>query len=78
MSHVRDYRFYQHKREVAARRAVQDARDAARHREFSLSAQDRHHKYERAHFAVVGEGSRTAQDNFRAGWDRVFGAKERA
>lgn len=40
-----------------------------------LAAQDTRMKYERAHFAVVGEGTRSAQDNFRAGWDRIFGGQ---
>lgn len=69
------YAEYAHRNEVAVRRRAQDARDAARHRQFDLSAQDTHMKYERAHFAVVGEGSRSAQDNYRAGWDRIFGGR---
>jgi hypothetical protein len=60
-----------HKRERDARRAAQDARDAQRHRDFSLSAQDQHHKWERAHFSVVGEGSRSANENFRSNYDRI-------
>jgi hypothetical protein len=55
-----------HRREIAARRRVQDARDAARHRAFDLAAQDNHFKYERAHFAVV-----TASDAFRAGYEQI-------
>lgn len=62
------YSQYGHQREVAARRRAQDARDAARHRAFDLMAQDTHHKYERAHFAVV-----TASEKYREGWDRIFG-----
>lgn len=72
-SDVRDYRHYAHQRERDARRRAHDARDAARHRDFDLSAQDNHMKYERAHFAVVGEGSRSAQDAYRDGWERTFG-----
>lgn len=69
---MRDYHHYQARRERDEQRAVQDQRDASRHREFSLSAQDQHHKFERAHFAVVGEGSQTAQENYRRGYDRIF------
>jgi len=43
----------------------------ARHRGFDLSAQDRHAKYERAHFAVVGEGTRSACENFRHNFDLI-------
>ena len=70
-SDIRDYRYYAHQREVAARRAGQDARDAARHAAFDLQAQDNAMKYERHHFAVVGEGSRTAQDAFRSNYERI-------
>ena len=55
-----------HRREIAARRRVQDARDAERHRGFDLSSQDHHVKSERAHFAVV-----MASDAFRSGYDRI-------
>lgn len=60
------------RRELAARRQAQDRRDAVRHAGFDLSAQDRHMKSERAHFAVVGEGTATAQENYRRGWERIF------
>ena len=65
---VRDYAFYQAKRELADRRRRQDARDAERHRGFDLSAQDRHVKSERPHFAVV-----MASDAYRTGYERIFG-----
>lgn len=68
---MRDYRFYAHRREVAARRRAQDARDAARHRAFDLAAQDLHHKHDRPSFAVVGEGSRAAQDNYTRGYTAI-------
>lgn len=64
-----------HRREVKARRAAQDARDAARHRDFDLSAQDQHAKSERFHFAVVGEGTRSAQENYRRGYDVIFASQ---
>jgi len=70
-SHVRDYRHYAHQRDVAARRAGQDARDAARHAAFDLQAQDKTAKFERPVFSVVGEGSRAAQDAFRSNYDRI-------
>lgn len=60
------YRDYQRQRELKAQRARQDARDAALHREFDLSAKDNHMKYERAQFAVV-----TASDAFRVGYDQI-------
>jgi hypothetical protein len=60
--------------ERTLRRKAQDAHLVERHRNFDLSAQDNHMKYERAHFAVVGEGTRTAQENYRAGWERIFSA----
>lgn len=72
------YAEHAHKRDLAARRAAQDRRDAQRHHAFDLSAQDTHMKYERAQFAVVGEGSRDAQDNYRRGWERIFGRKDQA
>ena len=68
---VRDYNFYQSKRELQGRRQAQDARDEVRHRTFDLSAQDTHVKSERAHWCVVGEGSRSANDNFRAGFAAI-------
>ncbi len=71
---MRDYRYYAAQRERDARRRAQDARDAARARAFDLSAQDRHHKYERPSFAVVGEGSPSAQTAYREGWERIFGS----
>lgn len=66
MDTVKDYRHYQARRARQTQRAVQDARDAIRHRDFSLAAQDTHMKYERAHFAVV-----TASAAFRAGYDGI-------
>lgn len=66
------------KRERAGQRRAQDRRDAIRHASFDLSAQDLHHKHDRAHFAVVGEGSAAAQTRYRRGWDRIFGGHHRA
>ena len=65
------YAQYAHQRELAQRRRAQDARDAALHRQFDLQAQDNTMKYERPVFSVVGEGSRTANDNFRSNYDRI-------
>ena len=36
-----------------------------------LAAQDRHVKSERAHFAVVGEGSRAAQEQYQRGYEQI-------
>lgn len=57
--------------ERQAQRAVQDAAMSQQHHEFDLSAQDMHHKYERCHFAVVGEGTRSAQEAYRRGYDGI-------
>lgn len=58
-------------RERAARKAAQDRMLDVRHAAFDQSAQDHHMKYERAHFAVVGEGSTSAIDNYRRGYDAI-------
>lgn len=50
---------------LAGQRAVQDAALAARHAGFDRAAQDHTMKYERPQFAVVGEGTRDAQDRYR-------------
>lgn len=54
-----------------ARRAAQDSVLRERHAAFDLQAQDRPAKFERFRFAVVGEGSRDANDNYRRGYDAV-------
>ena len=59
------------KRELDQRKAASDVVMAERHRNWDLSAKDHHSKSERAHFAVVGEGSRSAQQNYRAGYSQV-------
>jgi len=41
---------------------------AERHRGFDLSAQDNHSKFERPHFAVLGEGSKSANENYQQGY----------
>jgi hypothetical protein len=64
---IRDYSHYQRQAELKKQRVAQDALLAERHRNFDLSAQDNHMKYERPSFAVV-----TASDAFRAGWDAIF------
>ena len=61
---------------ITAQRAVQDAVMAERHAGFDKSAQDVHMKYERPSFSVVGEGTKSAQDAYREGWERTFGKKE--
>ena len=71
-SRVRDYAYYAHRREVDSRRRAQDARDAALHARFDAQAGEYRAKFERAHFAVVGEGARSAQENYRLGYERIF------
>jgi len=66
------YAEYAARRDLQARRRAQDRRDAVRHAGFDLSAQDLHHKHDRFRFAVVGEGSATAQENYRTNYDRIF------
>ena len=61
---------------LTAQRAVQDAVMAERHKGFDLKAQDNTPKFERPQFAVVGEGTKSAQDAYREGWERTFGKKE--
>jgi hypothetical protein len=70
------YAEHAHRREVAARRRAQDARDAERHRQFDLQAQDKTAKFERPSFSVVGEGSRSAYDNYTRNYERIFGVKK--
>lgn len=65
------YAEYGRIRERNDNRRKADARDAKRHRGFDLSAQDMHHKHDRFHFAVVGEGSRSATDNFHRNYDAI-------
>ena len=36
-----------------------------------VAAQDLRHKHDRFHFAVVGEGSRTAQERYSAGYEAI-------
>lgn len=57
--------------ELKANRRAQDKIMAERHRGFDLSAQDHHAKSERFHFAVVGEGTRDAQERFRDGYGLI-------
>ena len=68
---MRDYRHYENLRERAQRRAAQDRRDDARHAMFDLQAQDKTAKFERPQFAVVGEGSKSANENYRRGYESI-------
>jgi len=52
---------------VMASQAAADERHAG----FDLSAQDNHSKFERPHFAVVGEGTKAAQDAYRENYDKI-------
>ena len=58
----------QDERQKRQRVAATDAVLAERHRGFDLSAQDNHAKSERAYFSVVGEGSQSANENYRRGF----------
>ncbi len=64
-------------RDIKARRQAQDARDAIQHRAFDLQAQDKTAKFERPRFSVVGEGSRSANENYLIGYERIFPACRR-
>lgn len=59
------------KRELDQRKAASDVVMAERHSQWDLSAQDQHAKSERFHFAVVGEGSKTAQERYRKNYDTI-------
>lgn len=57
--------------DLAAQRAVQDAAMSERHRCFDLAARDNTPKYCRHHFAVVGEGSKSSQEKYRARYAEI-------
>ena len=57
--------------ELARTRRVQDAYMAQQRHDWDLSAKDNHSKSERCHFAVVGEGSHTAQEAYRTRYDLI-------
>ena len=57
-------------RERIAGKAAQDQFLRRQTREFDLSAQDNHMKYERPSFTVV-----TASKAYREGWEATFGPK---
>ena len=59
------------KQQLNGRKADTDAVIAERHAGFDLAAQDITPKYHRPHFAVVGEGTKSATDNYRANYDRI-------
>ena len=58
-------------RKKAQRVGASQAMADERHAGFDLSAQDNHAKYERPHFAVVGEGTKSARENFERGYDLI-------
>ena len=58
--------------ERTVRRAAADTALRARHDQFDRQALDLHHKHDRFHFTVVGEGSRSANENYLAGYERIF------
>ena len=57
--------------ELKRNRSVQDRLLAERHRQWDLQAQDRTAKFERPRFAVVGEGSRSAQEAYRKNYGLI-------
>ena len=65
------YEYYRNKREIKAKRAVQDSVRTELHRQFALQAQDNTMKYERPSFIVV-----TASEAFRAGYETIDWGKE--
>lgn len=58
-------------RELREQRRLQDHALAQLTHDFDISAQDTHSKSERAHFAVVGEGSRSAMEAYRANYETI-------
>jgi hypothetical protein len=52
-------------------RAAQDRLLVARHAAFDLQAKDITPKSDRPHFAVLGEGSRSANENFSRNYARI-------
>ena len=61
----------QEKRQLNERKADTDAVIAERHAGFDLAAQDITPKYHRPHFAVVGEGTKSATDKYRKNYARI-------
>jgi len=57
--------------ELARNRKAQDKLMAERHRQFDLQAQENTPKHHRLHFAVVGEGTRTAQERYRTNYSLI-------
>ena len=60
-----------HAYDVAEQRAHSDTAMAEQHAMFDAQAQDVHQKYERPHFAVVGEGTQSAQEAYRRGYEQI-------
>ncbi len=57
--------------ELKRNRRTQDQVMAERHRQWDLQAQDITPKCHRAHFAVVGEGTRTARERYATQYDLI-------
>ena len=66
------YGQYQAQAELRDRRAAQDIVLRERHRQFDLLAQDKTAKFQRFRFSVVGEGSRSANENYLRNYERIF------
>ena len=56
---------------LARRRAAQDYVHKGICANLDLAAQDNHSKFERPHFAVVGEGTKSALASYRSNYDRI-------
>ena len=63
------------KQQLNGRKADTDAVIAERHAGFDLAAQDITPKYHRPHFAVVGEGSKTANTAYAENYDKIDWSK---
>ena len=61
--------------ELKRNRSVQDGILAERHRGFDLAAKDKTPKSARHHWAVVGEGSRSANLNYARGYTNIDWSK---
>ena len=60
-----------HAYDVPKQRAHSDTVMAERHAMFDAQAQDVHQKHERPRFAVVGEGTRSANEAYRRGYEQI-------
>ena len=57
--------------DVKEQRAISDAAMEKRHEMFDLQAQDNTMKYERPSFSVVGEQTRSSNQKYAEGYERI-------